>query len=183
MIKKEYYMKRKEFTTIRIDGEDFNIKSSLSLSEITLLVQETMRVYAEGLVNAEGKFDTDNIIGLDGNPISADFAFNVVLTSLVSQELSQIDYDILYSHRAYEVILEEVVGAKEAKQYVIDAIKRINSLENVLMKSVTTLAEKLPDAKDLQKLSKSLIKDLTNPKNADAINKLKDVLVLNKEIQ
>jgi hypothetical protein len=152
------------------------IKSYLTLSEKMLLVRHAIQAYLDG---SEGL--KDQLVVTDGNKMVADFVFNTTLTSLVGEELSEIDSDILSSHNVYTRLLEDVNGALEAKQYFEDAIKERNSIEFKIGEALEKLINKLPDSKDITKLSKSLVKDFTNPKNAEMFDRIKDLMDIKKK--
>ena len=169
-------MKFKENIQFIVEDEKFEIKSYLTLSEKMLLVRHAILAYVEG---SEGM--KDQLVITDGNKMTADFVFNTILVSLVSDELGEIDSDILASHNVYERLLYEVAGALEAKRYFDDTIKEKNSIEHKVGEALEKLMAKLPDSKDIQKLSKSLVKDLTNPKNAEMFDRIKDLMDIKKK--
>lgn len=169
-------MKFKENIQFVVEDEKFDIKAYLTLSEKMLLVRHAVLAYVEGNEGLK-----DDVVTTDMNKMTADFVFNTILVSLVSKELSEIDSDILGSHNVYERLLYEVSGALEAKRYFDDLVKQRNSIEYKVGEALEKLIAKLPDSKDIQKLSKSLVKDLTNPKNAEMFNRIKDLLDIKKQ--
>ena len=169
-------MKFRDKIEFIINDESYMIKSYLTLSEKMLLVRHAVRAYLDG---SEGL--KDQLVVTDGNKMVADFVFNTTLTSLVGEELSEIDSDILSSHNVYTRLLEDVNGALEAKQYFEDAIKERNSIEFKIGEALEKLINKLPDSKDITKLSKSLVKDFTNPKNAEMFDRIKDLMDIKKK--
>lgn len=169
-------MKLRDKIKIIVEDECFEIRSYLTLSEKMLLVRHAILAYVEGNEGLK-----DNVVTTDMNKMTADFVFNTILVSLVSNELSEIDSDILASHNIYERLLYEVTGALESKRYFDDLVKQRNSIEYKVGEALEKLIAKLPDSKDIQKLSKSLVKDLTNPKNAEMFNRVKDLLDIKKQ--
>lgn len=169
-------MKFKENIQFVVEDEKFDIKAYLTLSEKMLLVRHAVLAYVEGNEGLK-----DDVVTTDMNKMTADFVFNTILVSLVSDELSEVDSDILSSHNVYERLLYEVAGALEAKRYFDDLVKERNSIEYKVGEALEKLIAKLPDSKDIQKLSKSLIKDLTNPKNKEMISSLKNLLDIKKQ--
>ena len=169
-------MKFRDKIEFIINDESYMIKSYLTLSEKMLLVRHAIQAYLDG---SEGL--KDQLVVTDGNKMVADFVFNTTLTSLVGEELSEIDSDILSSHNVYTRLLEDVNGALEAKQYFEDAIKERNSIEFKIGEALEKLINKLPDSKDITKLSKSLVKDFTNPKNAEMFDRIKDLMDIKKK--
>ena len=161
---------------ITIQGKDYEIKSYLTFAETQILVKQSTLAYLEGSQALK-----DNLEIVEGNKMTSDFVFNSILVALVSEELSDIDYDILHSAGVFDLVMEEVVGAKQAKKYVEDAIRERNSFEYKFSEAMNKIVAKLPDSKELNKLSKSIIKDLTNPKNKDAFERLKDLIDFKKE--
>ena len=169
-------MKFKDKIEFIVDSECYMIKSYLTLSEKMLLVRHAVQAYLDG---SEGL--KDQLVITDGNKMVADFVFNTTLVALVSEELGEIESDVLASHNIYVRLLEDVNGALEAKQYFEDAIKERNSIEYKVGEALEKLIAKLPDSKDIQKISKSLVKDLTNPKNAEMFDRIKDLMDIKKK--
>ena len=55
-------------------------------------------------------------------------------------------------------------------------VDKRESIEYTLSNFLDKLVEKVPTTKDIQKLTKSIIKEVSNPKNKESIDRIKEVL-------
>ncbi len=165
-----------------IFGEEvFKIKSYLTFEEIGFIVQKSIQAYDEGLLQDDNVVAyTDKIQGFNKNLLCVDFAFNTLLSSLVCEDFKEVDYDILLNNSVFDELILQVNGARYAYESIKEIINKKSSLEYQIGQGIEKLIAKLPDSKELQKLSKSLIKDLNNPKNGETIDRIKDIFDMKK---
>ncbi|MEI6296310.1 MAG: hypothetical protein WCO84_01515 [bacterium] len=165
---------------INIGGEWYTFKSYLTFGDILFIVQETIKALENGVPTDDGGIFTDSIVGYNKNIMVADYIFNRHIIAVTCEELLELDYSLLLANNVFDE-LYNISGVPTANQYVRDIIENKNSVEYILENFLSKVVEKLPDTKELQKLSKSVIKELGSAKNKDLIDNLKDVFKFKAE--
>ena len=156
--------------------KEYEVKDFLTSSEKIFIINQTLDAYDNGMVLTDGERQPDEIVGYNKNPISKDITFMIVVLNIVCPELLEHDLDIL---EQYDIVytLESIVGDLTYLRFDInDIINKKESIEYTLSNFLDKLVEKVPTTKDIQKLTKSIIKEVSNPKNKESINTIKEVL-------
>ena len=156
--------------------KEYEVKDFLTSSEKIFIINQTLDAYDNGMVLTDGERQPDEIVGYNKNPISKDITFMIVVLNIVCPELLEHDFDIL---EQYDIVytLESIVGDLTYLRFDInDIINKKESIEYTLSNFLDKLVEKVPTTKDIQKLTKSIIKEVSNPKNKESIDRIKEVL-------
>ncbi len=156
--------------------KEYEVKDFLTSSEKIFIINQTLDAYDNGMVLTDGERQPDEIVGYNKNPISKDITFMIVVLNIVCPELLEHDFDIL---EQYDIVytLESIVGDLTYLRFDInDIINKKESIEYTLSNFLDKLVEKVPTTKDIQKLTKSIIKEVSNPKNKESINTIKKAL-------
>ena len=156
--------------------KEYEVKDFLTSSEKIFIINQTLDAYDNGMVLTDGERQPDEIVGYNKNPISKDITFMIVVLNIVCPELLEHDFDIL---EQYDIVytLESIVGDLTYLRFDInDIINKKESIEYTLSNFLDKLVEKVPTTKDIQKLTKSIIKEVSNPKNKESINTIKEAL-------
>ena len=156
--------------------KEYKVKDFLTSSEKIFIINQTLDAYDNGMVLTDGERQPDEIVGYNKNPISKDITFMIVVLNIVCPELLEHDLDIL---EQYDIVytLESIVGDLTYLRFDInDIINKKESIEYTLSNFLDKLVEKVPTTKDIQKLTKSIIKEVSNPKNKESIDRIKEVL-------
>ena len=156
--------------------KEYEVKEFLTSSEKIFIINQTLDAYDNGMVLTDGERQPDEIVGYNKNPISKDITFMIVVLNIVCPELLEYDLDILEQHDIMDTI-EYVVNDVTYLRYDINNIvDKRESIEYVLSNFLDKLVEKVPTTKDIQKLTKSMLKEVSNPKNKEFIDRIKEVL-------
>ena len=156
--------------------KEYEVKDFLTSSEKIFIINQTLDAYDNGMVLTDGERQPDEIVGYNKNPISKDITFMIVVLNIVCPELLEYDLDILEQHDIMDTI-EDVVNDVTYLRYDINNIvDKRESVEYILSNFLDKLVEKVPTTKDIQKLTKSIIKEVSNPKNKESIDRIKEVL-------
>ena len=156
--------------------KEYEVKDFLTSSEKIFIINQTLDAYDNGMVLTDGERQPDEIVGYNKNPISKDITFMIVVLNIVCPELLEHDLDIL---EQYDIVytLEGIVGDLTYLRHDIsDIINKKESIEYILSNFLDKLVEKVPTTKDIQKLTKSIMKEVSNPKNKESINTIKEAL-------
>ncbi len=156
--------------------KEYEVKDFLTSSEKIFIINQTLDAYDNGMVLTDGERQPDEIVGYNKNPISKDITFMIVVLNIVCPELLEHDLDIL---EQYDIVytLEDVVNDVTYLRYDINNIvDKRESVEYILSNFLDKLVEKVPTTKDIQKLTKSMLKEVSNPKNKESIDRIKEVL-------
>lgn len=156
--------------------KEYEVKDFLTSSEKIFIINQTLDAYDNGMVLTDGERQPDEIVGYNKNPISKDITFMIVVLNIVCPELLEYDLDILEQHDIMDTI-EDVVNDVTYLRYDINNIvDKRESVEYILSNFLDKLVEKVPTTKDIQKLTKSMLKEVSNPKNKESIDRIKEVL-------
>ena len=156
--------------------KEYEVKEFLTSSEKIFIINQTLDAYDNGIVLTDGERQPDEIVGYNKNPISKDITFMIVVLNIVCPELLEYDLDILEQHDIMDTI-EDVVNDVTYLRYDINNIvDKRESVEYILSNFLDKLVEKVPTTKDIQKLTKSMLKEVSNPKNKESIDRIKEVL-------
>ena len=156
--------------------KEYEVKEFLTSSEKIFIINQTLDAYDNGMVLTDGERQPDEIVGYNKNPISKDITFMIVVLNIVCPELLEHDLDILEQHDIMDTI-EYVVNDVTYLRYDINNIvDKRESVEYILSNFLDKLVEKVPTTKDIQKLTKSMLKEVSNPKNKESIDRIKELL-------
>jgi hypothetical protein len=183
---KTLYEQTKDIVAIGKEHIEFNDYASI----YDLELYTEVHCLSDAIQKDENEFATINVFE---KAISFVFVVLVAYTN-VAPEIKG-DYDFVMQSGLWQYIVDHFKGTDTLRNLEIlinktleQKIKSINSIEASVIKvknKLFELAEKVNtqlgkfDLKELQKVGKSLIKDLN--KNPETINRLKDVLLINKE--
>lgn len=165
---------------IEVKGQEFEIKTYLTEEEKIFILDKSIEAYEIGGMLDNDERALDNIHGFDKNPISKNITFNITCLNAVSEELAKLDYQTLLEEDVFRKISNSVEDVKELKDMLENIIDKKYSLEFIIGQFLEKIVDKIPTTKQLQSLSKSVMKDLNNPKNKDAVDKLKELLDFKK---
>lgn len=171
-------MKQLEKVAITIEDKEYFIKSFLTTDEKKFLINKTLEAYELGLMLEDGSRQKDEIYGFDKNPLSKNITFDIITLNLVCEEFTELDYELLKVNGVFEAIKEINKDVFSTFSMIDSIIDKKDSAEYAIVQFLDKLIEKIPNAKDIQKMSKSIIKDLANPKNKEVIDGLKDLITL-----
>ena len=156
--------------------KEYDVKGFLTSSEKIFIINQTLDAYDNGMVLTDGERQPDGIIGYDKNPISKDITFMIVVLNIVCPELLEHDLDILEEHAVIYTLESVVEDVAYLRFGINDIINKRESIEYTLSNFLDKLVEKIPNTKEIQKLTKSIIKDVSNPKNKESLDRIKEVL-------
>lgn len=165
---------------INVKGQEFKIKTYLTEEEKIFILDKSIEAYEIGGMLDNGERVLDKIYGFDKNPISKNITFNIVCLNAISEDLAKLDYQTLLEEDVFRKISNSVEDVRELKEALDDIINKKYSLEFIIGQFLEKISDKIPTSKQLQSLSKSIMKDLNNPKNKDAVDNLKELLNFKK---
>ena len=163
----------KKFTFLE---KEYEVKDFLTSAEKIFIINQTLDAYDNGVVLTDGERQPDGIVGYNKNPISKDITFMIVVLNIVCPELLEHDLDILEEHAVIYTLESVVEDVAYLRFGINDIINKRESIEYTLSNFLDKLVEKIPNTKEIQKLTKSIIKDVSNPKNKESIDRIKEVL-------
>ena len=156
--------------------KEYEVKDFLTSSEKIFIINQTLDAYDNGMVLTDGERQPDEIVGYNKNPISKDITFMIVVLNIVCPELLEHDLDILEQHDIIDAIEYVVDDVTYLRYDINNIVDKRESMEYTLSNFLDKLVEKVPTTKDIQKLTKSIIKEVSNPKNKESIDRIKEVL-------
>ena len=156
--------------------KEYEVKDFLTSSEKIFIINQTLDAYDNGMVLTDGERQPDEIVGYNKNPISKDITFMIVVLNIVCPELLEHDLDILEQHDIIDAIEYVVDDVTYLRYDINNIVDKRESMEYTLSNFLDKLVEKVPTTKDIQKLTKSIIKEVSNPKNKESINTIKEAL-------
>ena len=163
----------KKFTFLE---KEYEVKNFLTSAEKIFIINQTLDAYDNGMVLTDGERQPDEIVGYNKNPISKDITFMIVVLNIVCPELLEHDLDILEQHDIIDAIEDVVDDVTYLRYDINNIVDKRESIEYVLSNFLDKLVEKVPTTKDIQKLTKSMLKEVSNPKNKESIDRIKEVL-------
>ena len=156
--------------------KEYKVKEFLTSSEKIFIINQTLDAYDNGMVLTDGERQPDGIVGYNKNPISKDITFMIMVLNIVCPELLEHDLDILEQHDIIDTIEYMVDDVTYLKYDINNIVDKRESIEYTLSNFLDKLVEKVPTTKDIQKLTKSMLKEVSNPKNKESIDRIKEVL-------
>ena len=156
--------------------KEYEVKEFLTSSEKIFIINQTLDAYDNGMVLTDGERQPDEIVGYNKNPISKDITFMIVVLNIVCPELLEHDLDILEQHDIIDAIDDVVDDVTYLRYDINNIVDKRESIEYTLSNFLDKLVEKVPTTKDIQKLTKSMLKEVSNPKNKESIDRIKEVL-------
>ena len=156
--------------------KEYEVKDFLTSSEKIFIINQTLDAYDSGMVLTDGERQPDEIVGYNKNPISKDITFMIVVLNVVCPELLEHDLDILEQHDIIDAIEYVVDDVTYLRYDINNIVDKRESVEYILSNFLDKLVEKVPTTKDIQKLTKSMLKEVSNPKNKESIDRIKEVL-------
>ena len=156
--------------------KEYEVKEFLTSSEKIFIINQTLDAYDNGMVLTDGERQPDEIVGYNKNPISKDITFMIVVLNIVCPELLEQDLDILEQHDIIDAIEDVVDDVTYLRYDINNIVDKRESIEYTLSNFLDKLVEKVPTTKDIQKLTKSMFKEVSNPKNKESIDRIKEVL-------
>ena len=156
--------------------KEYKVKDFLTSSEKIFIINQTLDAYDNGMVLTDGERQPDEIVGYNKNPISKDITFMIVVLNIVCPELLEHDLDILEQHDIIDDIEYVVDDVTYLRYDINNIVDKRESVEYTLSNFLDKLVEKVPTTKDIQKLTKSMLKEVSNPKNKESIDRIKEVL-------
>lgn len=156
--------------------KEYEVKDFLTSSEKIFIINQTLDAYDNGMVLTDGERQPDEIVGYNKNPISKDITFMIVVLNIVCPELLEHDLDILEQHDIIDAIEDVVDDVTYLRYDINNIVDKRESIEYTLSNFLDKLVEKVPTTKDIQKLTKSILKEVSNPKNKESIDRIKQVL-------
>lgn len=156
--------------------KEYEVKDFLTSAEKIFIINQTLDAYDNGMVLTDGERQPDEIVGYNKNPISKDITFMIVVLNIVCPELLEHDLDILEQHDIIDAIEDVVDDVTYLRYDINNIVDKRESIEYTLSNFLDKLVEKVPTTKDIQKLTKSILKEVSNPKNKESIDRIKQVL-------
>lgn len=156
--------------------KEYEVKDFLTSSEKIFIMNQTLDAYDNGMVLTDGERQPDEIVGYNKNPISKDITFMIVVLNIVCPELLEHDLDILEQHDIIDTIEDVVDDVTYLRYDINNIVDKRESIEYTLSNFLDKLVEKVPTTKDIQKLTKSMLKEVSNPKNKESIDRIKEIL-------
>ena len=156
--------------------KEYEVKDFLTSAEKIFIINQTLDAYDNGMVLTDGERQPDEIVGYNKNPISKNITFMIVVLNIVCPELLEHDLDILEQHDIIDAIEDVVDDVTYLRYDINNIVDKRESMEYTLSNFLDKLVEKVPTTKDIQKLTKSMLKEVSNPKNKESIDIIKEVL-------
>ena len=150
------------------------LKTYISESEALDIIQQCIDVYDNGATASDGELVKDEIIGFDKNIWTMEIFFNRLVVQACT-DLVEYDYDVLVASGFLDYLSERILNYNSLLKKIYFIIGQRDSLPNVVEKALKSLVEKIPNAKELDKLYSKVKKDLTSEKIGQIIERFKSI--------
>jgi len=166
-------------TTIEYCGKTINIKKYISSGDSFDIVQQCINAYDNGGISDDGSFVKDEIPGFEKNVLVMEILFNKLVVASCT-DLKESNYDVLIASGFLEELKDQVINYETILNKIYFIIEKKDNISNVIDRALKALVEKIPNAKELDKLYSKVKKDLTSEKVGQILDRFKGISEVQK---